>query len=181
MLGATGRVKTDWREKLGLKKGQKEEVVRRTYVRISKTCFCLSSLCRKSMLSNLEIAAGCSTSPASLYILAKCWVNTGCVQRLKLLYICLPAVPSSSQSEQTTPVDTLVRYSHCVADFSSRCVFSKTLLALFPPPLLSFSAVHFYLLLGLGGWVTFHTWTTKAPLLNLVWSLTSSTKTLPTG
>lgn len=71
------------------------------------------------MLSNLEIGAGCSTSPASLHILAKCWVNTGCVQRLKLLYIRLPAVPSSSQSEQTTPVDTLVRYSHCVADFQA--------------------------------------------------------------
>lgn len=78
------------------------------------------------------------------------------------------------------PVDRLVRYSHCVADFQTEVPLLKHSLSVLIILSTSFSFCSQFLpVSGTGGLVTFYTWAARAQPLTLARSLTSSTKPRP--
>lgn len=148
-------------------------------VTIFKTLFrfVLKVLCS---LAQKELQVG-QLHTARCLAQAKCWVNTGCVWRLELLYVSLLFFCSQSKH---FAVDTLVRYSHYVAVFQTvvPSFFSK--ISLSPshyslPSTSRFLSVcsPFLSVSGLGSLVTFYPWATRP--LTLAWSLTSTTKPRP--
>lgn len=152
-----------------------------------KLCFLYAD--SRCSLAQKELEVG-RLPAASCRPQAKCWINTGCVWRLVLLYVsfsfslavrlfCIFCAHTAKPPPLGWPP------SHHVAAFQKEVPSLNSLyrsLSIYLCIYLSISSPFLPVdppVSGLGGSVTFYPWATRAQPLTLAWSLTSSNKPRP--